>query len=339
MKVNHHKKRICSLAGILFILLLLMTGQTAIASQITQEDEKESVDAEVPESDYHTIVYDNKKYVYNPQITAVLYAGVDSSSELVTCNRYTIAPRADSVELIVLDNYHKTIKILAISRDTITAVERYTMNGSSRGTYDTHLGYAYSYGDGGKISCTNLTQTVSWLLGGVPIHEYAVTNNASVAALNQMVGGVCVTVPNDDLISEYPELKKGAVVTLDDTNADAFVRWRDISVPLSNNGRMERQQSFSMEFLQKFKQELSKDTEGVWKKIESMSPYIETSITKNQYLSLSELVTDLSFSKEDYYYIAGEDMPGEQYDEFYPDKESLEKTIIDLFYIEDREVE
>lgn len=339
MKVKAKKTYGILLISILLVFLLLITGCSAGSSQKKDLSDREENTTQIEESDYHNIIYKDKKYVYNSQITAVLYSGLDSDSELVTSNRYTIAPRADSIELIVLDNYHKVIRVLAISRDTITAVERYTMNGNSRGKYDTQLGYAYVYGDGGKASCLNLTQAVSEMLGGVPIHEYAVTNNASVVALNNMVGGITVTVPNDDLIADYPEIKKGAVVALDDTNVDAFVRWRDTSIPYTNNGRMERQQAFSSAFLQKFKTLIEKDTEGVWNKIESMSPYMETSITRNQYLKLAELVSNLTFSEEDYYYIDGEDIQGEQYDEVHLDKESLEKTIVDLFYIEDGEVE
>lgn len=324
------------------ILLIVLTFIITVYLEDLQTEvlaEPEESDIYTQEKDYHSIIYNNKKYVYNPQITAVLYAGVDSDNELVTYNRYSIAPRADSIELIVLDNYHKVIKVLAISRDTITDVERYTMNGNSRGKYDTQLGYAFSYGDGGKASCQNLTQAVSELLGGVPIHEYVITNDSSIAVLNKMVGGITVKVPNDDLVQDYPELKKNAVVTLDDTNVEAFVRWRDTSIPYSNKGRMERQQAFSSVFLEKFKQEIVNDPSGVWKKIESMSPYIETSITKNQYLTLVDLVNDLTFSEKDYYYIDGKDVQGERYDEVYLDKDSLEKTIVDLFYIEDGEIE
>lgn len=324
------------------ILLIVLTFIITVYLEDLQTEvlaEPEESDIYTQEEDYHSIIYNNKKYVYNPQITAVLYAGVDSDNELVTYNRYSIAPRADSIELIVLDNYHKVIKVLAISRDTITDVERYTMNGNSRGKYDTQLGYAFSYGDGGKASCQNLTQAVSELLGGVPIHEYVITNNSSIAVLNKMVGGITAKVPNDDLVQDYPELKKNAVVTLDDTNVEAFVRWRDTSIPYSNKGRMERQQAFSSVFLKKFKQEIVNDPSGVWKKIESMSPYIETSITKNQYLTLVDLVNDLTFSEKDYYYIDGKDVQGERYDEVYLDKDSLEKTIVDLFYIEDGEIE
>lgn len=302
-------------------------------------DVETSIEAENENADYHSIIYNNKKYVYNTQITSLLYAGVDASEVLTTTNRYTIAPRADSVELVILDNYHKSIKILALSRDTITEVERYTMNGNSRGTYETQLGYAYAYGDGGKNSCTNLTEAVSNLLGEIPIHEYVVTNNGSVKQLNNMLGGITVKVPNDDLVKEYPELKKDAIVTLDESNAEAFVRWRDTSIPFTNNGRMERQQAFSSSFLQKFMEQISTDANVVWKKIESMSSCLQTSINKSQYLTLAELLNQLNYSEADYYYLEGENVQGEQHDEFYPDENALEKMIIELFYLEDGEVE
>lgn len=261
------------------------------------------------------------------------------SIELITYNRYTIAPRADTIELVILDNYHKVIKILAISRDTITEVERYTMNGNSRGTYDTQIGYAYTYGDGGKVSCTNLVQSVSELLGGIPIQEYVITNNASMPALNTMVGNVSVTVPTDDMVMVFPEFYEGARITLNDENVETFVRWRDIAIPFSNNSRMKRQQAFASGFLQKFKQKISEDPEGVWKEIESMSPYIQTSITKSQYLKFADRINNLTFSEADYYYLVGEDIQGVQYDEVHLDKETLLKTILDLFYIEDGESE
>lgn len=326
---------------VVFLIVVLSLALVGCAFPFSQEEkEVDTVETNADvNNDYHTIIYKDKKYVYNSQITSVLYAGVDSSEELVTSNRYSIAPRADSIELVILDNYHKKIKVLAVSRDTITTVERFTMNGNSRGTYETQLGYAYAYGDGGKNSCSNLNAAVSHLLGGIPIHEYAITNNGSVKHLNQMVGGVSVTVPNDDLKEEYPELKKNAEVTLDDTNVEDFVRWRDTSIPFTNNGRMERQQAFSSSFLQIFRQEISKDAESVWEKIESMGPYLQTSITKSQYLSLTELLNKLDYSEQDYYTLEGENVQGEQFDEVHLNEDSLLETIVELFYLEDGEVE
>ena len=66
---------------------------------------------------------------------------------------------------------------------------------------------------------------------------------------------------------------------------------------------------------------------------------MQTSINKSQYLTLAELLNQLNYSEADYYYLEGENVQGEQHDEFYPDENALEKMIIELFYLEDGEVE
>lgn len=201
------------------LLLCVLAGVAALvfhqqSSQNRQAVTAGAVSAVEEDGDYRRICVDGHSYTYNTQITAILYAGLDSQGELETYNRYTIAPRADSIEVVILDHYHKKISILAISRDTIASIGRYTMNGNFRGYYDAQLGYAYTYGDGGKVSCANLVEAVSRLLGGVPIQEYVVTNNGSIAELNELIGGVTVVVPNNDLVQMYPELSSGSTVRL-----------------------------------------------------------------------------------------------------------------------------
>ena len=260
---------------------------------------------------------------------------MDSEEELVTSNRYSVAPRADSINLIILDDYHKSVKILAVSRDTIGDVSRYTMNGNYRDSYNAQLGYAYSYGDGGKISCENLVTSLSELLGGVPVHEYAITNKTSVTKANEVIGGVEVTVPNDDLKEKYPELTEGSVVKLDSSNVQDFVRYRDINIPFSNEGRMERQEAFVREFLKKFQEEIQEDPETVWKQIGELSSYMQTSITKSQYLNLAGRLAEETFSEDSYYYLEGENARGRNYDEFHLDEDKLQDTILELFYLEE----
>ena len=323
-------------AVILICLVLGMYGCARREKQAAVPAEAGTV-SETENTDYRYLTRNGKKYAYNSRIMTVLYAGIDSEKELVSYNRYSIAPRADAVELIVMDDYHKKVSVLSISRDTITPVKRYTMNGSYRDTYDTQLGYAYTYGDGGKASCENLREAVSEFLHGIPVHEYVVTNNGSVALLNRLAGGITVTVPNDDLAGKFPELKKGAAVTLNDSNVEAFVRWRDTEIAFSNNGRMERQQAFSAQFLEVFMKQLAADKETVWNTIESMQSFIQTSITKNQHLELTDRILAETFTEDQYFRIQGTDVRGNVHDEFYADEESLLDTIIELFYIEDGE--
>ena len=282
---------------------------------------------------YRNLTYQKKKYQYNELVTTVLYAGIDSEG-IVKQTAFTDAPRADSIHLAVLDKKNKRMSVIAISRDTMTEIRRYTMTGKDRGTYVSHLGLAYSYGDGGSISCENLREAVSRLLGGIPIDEYVITNRSSLPYINRLVGGVTVTVPNADLEEKNPVFQEGSQVLLDDSNVELFLRWRDTTKVFSNEGRMERQRAYIDSYVGQFQKILKKDLNGVWKKIQSMDQYLQTSITKNKYLELANLMNLTSFESDDYHLLEGTDDQGELYDEFYVDEAALQELVLELFYEE-----
>ena len=283
---------------------------------------------------YRYTEYNGKKYQYNNRVTTLLYAGLDSTDELKATASYGDKTRADSIMLVVLDEASKKMSVVAINRDTMTEVHRFSRTGEDLGTYVTHLGYAYSNGDGGEASCENLKTAVSDLLGGLPINNYIVTNQTSISKINDLVGGVTVTVPNDDLVSQFPELTAGSVVTLDDSNVRAYVQYRDTSVDFSNEGRMERQKSFVLPFMDEFGTLLKEDTSGMWDKLETLKEWMQTDITKNRYLSLADAFSNTSLTSDSFYVLEGEDALGELHDEFYYDEDALQELIIKLFYRE-----
>lgn len=282
---------------------------------------------------YRTLTFDGKDYQYNSLITTVLYAGLDSTDPLKASEVYSNKARADSISVVILDKKKKKMSILALNRDTMTEIRRYTRTGEDMGTYVSHLGYAYSYGDGGAVSCEDLKEAVENLLG-IPIDEYAITNQSSITSINDLVGGVTVTVPNDDLAAMYPELKKGAVVTLDDSNVKDFLQHRDTAADFSNEGRIERQQAYVTAYVDLLKNRLASEPDRLWQEIGQMNDYLQTSITKNKYLSLAKLLEKVSFSDADYYRPTGKDSAGELHDEFYVDEDALQQLVIDLFYEE-----
>ena len=283
---------------------------------------------------YRTITYKGKEYQYNSLITTILYAGIDSEGEMTVNEGYADAARADSTSVVVLDKKHKKMTIIALSRDTMTDVHRYSLSGRDRGAYETHLGFAYAYGEGGEVSCENLRLAVSDLLGGIPINEYAVTNQSSMTYINNLVGGVTVTVPNNDLAALHPELTEGMTVKLDDSNVRDYLHYRDTAVDLSNEGRIERQQSYVTAYVGQLKQILQEDLNGTWDKLEEMDAYLQTSVTKNKYIGLARLLESVEFTSDDYYRPVGKNVVGEEHDEFYVDEEALREKVIELFYEE-----
>lgn len=45
--------------------------------------------------------------------------------------------------------------------------------------------------------------------------------------INELAGGITLTVPNNDLQEKYPEMAEGAQVTLDDSNIKDFLQYRN----------------------------------------------------------------------------------------------------------------
>lgn len=329
-----HNKKFAAAAALLCIVVLSAGGFFLLHSQKEQSrlhvTAGNSVDMK---GGYRTITWKDKEYQYNSLITTVLYAGLDSTDPLKASETYSNKARADSISVVILDKKKKKMSILALNRDTMTEIRRYTRMGEDMGTYVSHLGYAYSYGDGGEVSCEDLKEAVENLLG-ISIDEYAVTNQSSITSINDLVGGVTVTVPNDDLAAMYPELKKGAVVTLDDSNVKDFLQHRDTAADFSNEGRIERQQAYVTAYVDLLKNRLASEPDQLWQEIGQMNDYLQTSITKNKYLSLARLLEKVSFTDADYYRPTGKDSAGELHDEFYVDEDALRQLVIDLFYEE-----
>lgn len=284
-------------------------------------------------SGYRNVTYQGKEYEYNTLVRAILFAGLDSEGKMES-GGYTDAPRADSINLVVLDEKKHKITVVAFDRDTMADMHRYTVTGKERGISQSHLCLAYTYGDGGKVSCENLREAVSELMGGVPVHEYVVTNRSSLPYLNDLVGGITVTVPNDDLEELYPACYEGAEVTLEEDMLEPFLRYRDTEVDFSNEGRLERQKAYIEAYIRKFTETAEGNTRDLWDRITHIDPYLQTSITRNKYLDMINLLDQVTFSDEDYLTVQGERVAGELHDEFYIDEDAMEEMVIRLFYEE-----
>ena len=284
-------------------------------------------------SGYRDIVYQGKQYRYNNRITTILFSGVDSDDPLASTARYTIAPRADSISLIVLDEYHHRMTLIALNRDTMTKIRRYTLNGRDRGLFTDHLGYAYTYGDGGAASGSNLCEAVSQLLYSIPVNDYIITNRASLPMLGEIIGPVNVIVPNDDLAGLDPSFASGKQAAIDASNLEFFVRSRDTAEDLSNVGRMERQQAYINAAIGRIKDLFETNPSAMWNNVEAAEKNLMTNITRSRYLDLLRALKNTVYDDTDYYTPAGSQVVGVEHDEFYPDEAALLSKVIEIFYI------
>ena len=177
---------------------------------------------------YQNVTLENEQYRYNTKVYAILVAGVDPEGELEEVAIYTMAPKADSIHLVIVDESRQKIRILTLNRDTITDIRKYTLSGKDRGLFRDHLALAFTYGNGGKISCINLCKAVSLLLNGIPIRDYIVIDTDFVTELARFTDPVEVVIPNDDLAGIDEKYAKGKTLTVDSDNIEFFLRFRNV---------------------------------------------------------------------------------------------------------------
>ena len=134
-----------------------------------------------------------------------------------------------------------------------------------------------------------------------------VTNQDSIPYINSLVGGITLVVPNNDLSKLYPELTAGAEVTLTDENVKPFLQNRDTSESFSNEGRMERQKAYVTAYINKLKSMSTKELEKTWDSLDEMNDYLQTSITKNQYLELIKTMRKMDFTEDNFVILQGSD--------------------------------
>lgn len=278
--------------------------------------------------------YGGKEYKYNSNIITILCMGIDKETDSVELQEISgESGQADSIFLLVMDPTQNTIKIISISRDTMTEIKNYDVSGNEVGESVNHLGLAYAYGDGGSTSCDMMVDAVSNLFYDLPIHGYVSLLVNAIGPLNDAVGGVTVTV-SEDLTDKDPALAKGATVTLTGEQAEIFVRSRDTQQEGSNNLRMERQKTYAIGFINAAKAALKANPSLTIDLYQQFSSQMVTNIGLDNAVYLVSEAAGMDFDLEDIYTLEGETKQGAVYEEFYADDEALLKLVLDIFYTE-----
>ena len=286
---------------------------------------------------YRHITVDGKNYAYNERIKSVLYIGIDSEGVIEPGTAYGSAPRSDVVMLMVMDEYQKKLSVISFNRNTMTEMRQYDVSGNRPNSAEKQLAYAFADGEGGKKSAETTMDAISNLLGGIPVDRYVVMNRSSIPYINELLGGVTITLPDDSLADRFPDLKKGATVTLTDEQAEAFVRYRESDKAFSNNDRMERQKVFLLACIDKMQDSLLADAQGTWNKVSkgAIADYVMTNVTENQYLTYVNVLGNLDLSEPNFYIPEGEDDDSEELEKHYINEDSLTKILLDIFYLEE----
>ena len=286
-------------------------------------------------NDPSVIWYDGKPYRYNEDLVTILCMGIDQRSKQIEqkINVSGESGQADAVYLLVVDTRQDKMKIINISRDTMCPVKTFDYKGNYIGDSKNHLGLAYAFGDGKHKSCQYMVDTVSNLFYGIPIHSYLAINMEAIIKINDVIGGVTVTVP-EDFTYANPKFVKGATVHLIGNETLMFIKWRDTKVAHSNEKRMERQRIYIKNFKTQALSAIKNDLQLPVRMYESLTNEMVTSITLDQVAYYATEVLSMEISAEHIISLKGENRVGTVYDEFYVDEDALYELIIDTFYVE-----
>ena len=201
-----------------------------------------------------------KEYLARPssELTTILLIGYDhyANGQIEEePSQYHLGGQSDFMLLLVIDHQNQQIHQLQFDRDTMTPIKLVA------GTRRLQLCLSHAYGRTREENNQNTVWAVENLLGiekeddGAEIDYYISMDISGINKLNELVGGVTVTIPNDDLVAIDPTLKGGETIKLTGMQAEYFTRYRYNTVEPTNEARMARQRIYmdSLETLLKEK--------------------------------------------------------------------------------------
>lgn len=319
-----HKKLIITLSVILAVLLSLVSAFLIIRkvgeSALRKKQEEAQINLPYGDSDGDAdAYYKGTAYNYNDRLINILLMGVDKEKP-----NESDTQQADALYLISLDTDANTVKVIAISRNTVTDVDTYDINGNYFSTAKQQICLAYTYGTDDESSSENTVKAVSNFFYGLPISGYYTVFMNSVAEIVDAVGGVPVTVP-EDLTMIDPKMKQGAEVTVTGKNALSYLQHRGDS----NAPRLERQKAFISSFVSRAKSAVLGDLSLPLKMYNKLAANTVTNVTSASavYLASEALNADFQIIG-----IEGESGTDGTYETFTPYEDQLYELLLDVFY-------
>lgn len=293
-----------------------------------------SVSGEYMTDDHRTppqlreVTYGSKTYRQRPGLESYLFLGIDRMGKAVGTQSYVAGGQADTQMLLVLDNEAGTWQLLQINRDSMVEVPVISMMGTVPYTLVQQICLAHAYGNGREQSCENNVKAVSMMLDDQPIDGYLSLNMGGIGILVDLVGGVTLKVTSD-FSAVDPSLVEGETITMTGQQALEFVRTRQGVDDQTNLARMARQRQFLTAFEEKLR---AMDPEFAVTAYDAMAEYIITDIASGTAVEIAERLK--KYKKLPLLTIDGENTVEDGYWAYYLDPDSLQETILQLFYQE-----
>ena len=217
--------------------------------------------------------------------------------------------------------------MINISRDTMTDVTVYSANGGYVGSEKQQLCLSYAYGNGKETSCENTVNSVQRLFYNIPIKSYLALDLDGISAVNDSIGGVDVTSP--ETIGSFV---KGQNYHLEGELAESFVRSRNHESADANTLRMQRQQVYVKQFMDKVISATKKQITTPVDLFNASSQYTCTNLNPSKILYLAQSVVLSDGMSVEMSTVPGEAKMGKEYAEFYVDESKFYEQFLNVFY-------
>ena len=323
-KLKRKKKIIFKFVTIALVIIFFLSG-ILIFVDLWERKNGKFPEQKVSET---VKIFNGREYVPKENIETFLVIGLDKYKDEINNDSYNNDQKADFLMLFVYDDSKKECKVLNINRDTMAKMNTLDIAGNKLHTVTKQIALAHTYGKGEEISANNTVNAVSELLLGESIDHYVSITMDSVVKYNDYVGGVEVEVL-DDFTGVDETLIKGQKILLKGEHALNYVRTREGLEDSSNSTRMKRQQQYVKALYNKLKERVEEDENFILN-----APFEKSDFTSdrndNQLKELADKLSEYELIEIDG--IEGETKMGEKYLEVYPNADSIEKTVIELFY-------
>lgn len=334
MKISHQKGRIRKEdkynAILVFLVLVIILSATMVGINIWEQHRYQTGSTGqgdgIQRTELKHVEYNGTDYVQRKDLETYLFMGIDVSGEAVGVDSYIGGGQADMQMLVTVDHKNKTWQILQLNRDSMVNVPVLGMTGEIIGTEFEQLTLAHAYGNGREQSCENAVLAVSNMFNEQQIDGYFALNMDAVAILNDMVGGVPVTVTSD-FTAVDPTLVEGETITLSGEQALTFVRVRRDVDDQTNISRMGRQRQYMDALQQKIKEQ---DEEFAVRAYDALTDYM---ITDEGSATVVDLVSYMKeYTELDLLTIDGESRVEDGSNAYYLDENSKMNAMLQMFY-------
>lgn len=324
-KKRNDKRKLMRGLAVALLAVFLLTGAFLL---LELWEKRQSI---FPEQKTENTVYEYNgvEYVKNKDVESFLILGLDKFEDAINNDSYNNDQRADFLMLLVFDNSEKKFTAVHLNRDTMVNMNVLGVAGQKIGTVNKQLALAHTYGNGRDVSCRNTADAVSELLNGVKVNHYLSITMDAVPILNDLLGGVEVTVL-DDFSGIDDTLIKGETVTLHGDHALTYVRERYGLEDSSNSTRMVRQRQYMTAVYDKAMLKIENDDNFVIEASSKLADYIVSDRSINQLQEIAKKLSQYKFTEIET--LEGESVVKDGLMEFRPDADSIDKIVFELFY-------